>query len=194
MSLQEQASEAAEADKSSTMQSPKASRDGLTTMSKQLIASVFFGVSSISIITVNKAVLTTFQCVVPFSAHQNYVPVPCLIVSSTLRFPSFQVVGLGQVRPLLSFSLEAFLSLSLSPSSSSTSLPPPPPPPPSTAHQMVAILTICWTCRMAKVVDFPPPSVAQIKKVCFYSIPPIAPFPFQTVQFQTTFDLSALNV
>jgi solute carrier family 35 protein len=72
------------------------------TTTKQIGASVFFGVSSIGIITVNKAVLTTFQ------------------------FPAFQVVGLGQ---------------------------------------MVAILIICWSCRMAKVVDFPPPSYQQIRRV-----------------------------
>ena len=34
-------------------------------MTKQMSASVFFGVSSIAIITVNKAVLTTFQFVQP---------------------------------------------------------------------------------------------------------------------------------
>ena len=34
-----------------------------TTMTKQIGASVFFGVSSIAIITINKAVLTTFQFV-----------------------------------------------------------------------------------------------------------------------------------
>jgi solute carrier family 35 protein len=73
-----------------------------TTMTKQIGASVFFGVSSIALITINKAVLTTFQ------------------------FPSFQVVGLGQ---------------------------------------MVAILIICWSCRTAKVVDFPPPSLHQFRKL-----------------------------
>ena len=32
-----------------------------TKLTKQLFASVFFGVASISIITINKAVLTTFE-------------------------------------------------------------------------------------------------------------------------------------
>ena len=58
-----------EVSNSSTMPGSKADPDEWTKMSKQLSASVFFGIASISIITVNKAVLTTFQYVLPINAH-----------------------------------------------------------------------------------------------------------------------------
>lgn len=92
----------------STDAKTRAEQAAWTKLSKQLFASVFFGVASISIITVNKAVLTTFRysrtymyTTHPYNAHQLVHSSSKLLLLVYLlvihRFPSFQVVGLGQV-------------------------------------------------------------------------------------------------
>ena len=57
-----------------SMQRTRADPAEWTKVSRQLFASVFFGIASISIITVNKAVLTTFRYITyihPYNAHQS---------------------------------------------------------------------------------------------------------------------------
>lgn len=60
---------------------------------KQVSASLFFGISSILIVMVNKLVLTTYKSVNVVASNINGWTV-CFVYC---RFPSFQVLGLGQV-------------------------------------------------------------------------------------------------
>ena len=53
-----------------SMAGDRSESGGVALLTKQLFSSVFFGIASISIITVNKAVLTTFGYAFPFRAHQ----------------------------------------------------------------------------------------------------------------------------
>jgi hypothetical protein len=70
----------------------------------------------------------------------------------------------------LSLSTCPFSRLVIPPCLPPFSLLSPSPAAPCLCTQMVAILIICWSCRTAKVVDFPPPSLHQFRKASLISL------------------------
>ena len=68
--------------------SPKTNQEVFAKMLRQIGASIFFGVSSVLIITVNKTVLTTYRSVVLINAHCMrcrcmVAGQPCTIIAAT---------------------------------------------------------------------------------------------------------------
>ena len=67
--------------------SPKTNQEVFAKMLRQIGASIFFGVSSVLIITVNKTVLTTYRSVVLINAHCMRCCMvagqPCTIIAAT---------------------------------------------------------------------------------------------------------------